>query len=175
MGEGCRGCASLHPEVRAAEESDFNSAVDDQRERDGVLLAPQEAFGAVDRIEGPKPRGEVLLAAPIDPVAGLFAAGFDAHRPQLVQHTFEEGAILLAAQGSRFFLADDRIAREGVADEAADGGLAGEVGDGDGAAILFLEDVGRDFRLHIATDPRGGPDRIQSNGKLDIPPSGLTL
>jgi len=40
-------------EVRAAHDAEFDVAVLDERETDGVLLAEEEALGAVDRIEGP--------------------------------------------------------------------------------------------------------------------------
>ena len=64
---------------------------------------------------------------------------------QLLEHAIEEQAVFLAAEGPRFFLADDRVVRKRVADQPTDGRLAGEIGDGDGAAILFFKDVGGDF------------------------------
>ncbi len=173
-GFNCRvGGVSSCSQVGAAEEGDFNLSLDDQRERDGILFLPQEAFRAVDGVECPEPRGEFLFAAAIDPVAGLFAGGFDADRPQLFEHAIEEGAVFFAAKGSRFFLADDRIARKGVTDQPTNGRLAGEVGDGDGAAILFFKHVGRDFGLHVATNPRGGTHGIESDPQLGFPSSGL--
>jgi len=39
--------------VRAAHNAEFDVAVLDERETDGVLLAAEETLGAVDRIEGP--------------------------------------------------------------------------------------------------------------------------
>src|SRR5271163_2115215 len=172
MGEGFEWAAGSYGQVGAAEEGQLDPTVDDQRERNGVLLLPQEAFRAVDRVKRPESRGVFLFAAAIDPVAGLLARRFDADRPQLFEHAFEERTVLLAAEGARFFLADDRVAREGGTNQATDGRLTGEVGDGDGAAIFLFKNVGRNFGLHVAADPRRGPHRVERDGQLGFPPFG---
>ena len=50
---GAGGGGGGDGEVRAAHDAELDAGVDEEREADGVLLAAEETFGAVDGVEGP--------------------------------------------------------------------------------------------------------------------------
>src|SRR5690606_28262923 len=55
---------------RAGQHAQLHLALDDQRKRDGVLIAAQETARAVEWVERPEPLARPP-AAPIDPLADL--------------------------------------------------------------------------------------------------------
>ena len=108
----CRVVGLPSRQIRAAEQGDLDSAVDDQGSEMAYCSCRRKPLvpSIGSRVQN---RGAYFFSQPrsiqsqaSSPLASTPIAA------QLVQHALEERGVFFAAEGSRFFLADDRVARE---------------------------------------------------------------
>ena len=92
-------------QIRTCQRRDHDPALDDQRQRDGVLLAAEKPLRAVDRIERPEAVAVIAAASVVDPAADLAVnavAGshgcFRSDGADVPEHLFEDESVLGAFQ-----------------------------------------------------------------------------
>ena len=163
-----RAAIATQRQIRAAEHAEHHLSGLDQAERHRVLLAPEEALGAVDGVEGPVAAPHRVGRAQVDPGQDLL--GVDP-LAQLLAHPLhdrgEEIRLGILAQGRRVLLADHRIPGTPLRQPRAHDRLRGEIGDRDGAPVRLLELLRVDQApLNVAADARRSADRLRRGGEL---------
>ncbi len=150
-------------QVWAAEGADLDLTVLDQGECDGVLVAAQESFRPVDRVEHPKARRE-FGAATVDPGADLVGGSGPGGAGDEADDCRKGVLCARGFQGGGGFLGDERVIRKVVDQQAGDQRLGGEVGDGDRRAVV-LGDGGQDqLGLDVADEKCGLADSLDEEG-----------
>ncbi len=123
------GPRGVHRQGRAAQHAQHHLSVFDQRQRDRVLLRPQEPLGPVDRVQGPEAAaGSPLVAAAIDRVEHGRVIQLRERRLGGAHHPPGQGLALRAPQRACVLFAQQRKAWESRGEAAADDGLDREVG-----------------------------------------------
>ena len=163
-------------QVGAAEDAHHHLAALEQPQRHRVLLAAQEALGAVDGVEGPVAAVARVGAAAVDPREHGVGVGTALHLAgDLAHHRLEQARLGALSQLRGALLAHHGVAGKRLQQPLAHDRLRGEVGDGDGALVLLLEGLGgREPLLHRATDPRGGTHGLHAGRELCFERQGLS-
>ena len=163
---GAVGIGTVAREVGAAQKAHDGHAVDHQAQGHGVLVEAEEALGAVDGVEDPEGAlSPARVGAAVDGGEDLGLADLGEHAAHGLDHL---GAhVVVLAQGSCIFLADQGDLREGLGQQVADDGLRGEVGDGDGTLVALLQAAaGDEGGLDGTTDVAGGDDGLDGVGAV---------
>ncbi len=159
-------------QVRAAEDTQDDLAVLDQRERDRVLPTPQETLGAVDRVERPPTAGRAPPASAHRPSARSVVR---ASRPgrisgELLRERRADGRWRAVPELARVLLAHDRVGRERLAEGEADEHLGAQVRHGHGRPVGLLRSRARPRTTpgpnDTAVPPTGPPRRATSRSRV---------
>lgn len=143
-------------QVGAGHGGDDGRAGLDIGEGDGVLLAAEEALGAVDGVEGPEARGAALAGAEVDRVEHGPGGGVGPAGPNGGEGGVEVGGMGGVAQKVRGLLGDQIDPAQALGQHAGDDRLAGEVGHGHRAVVVLGDGPdGLERGLDLAADERG--------------------
>ncbi len=154
------GPVGIHRQVRAPEHAEHHFALDDQRQRDGILLAPQKALGAVDRIEGPVATGRAAaVVAGVDQVEHRIGTDARCDLGDGFDDACEQRGIPGLAQLAGVLFANEPQRREGAAERPRHDGLRAEIRDRDRRLVLLRD---RLVRYQIRLD-----GTAQAAGLLD--------
>lgn len=160
------GCSEVAREVGAPECADGGLAAFDEAEADGVLLASEEALGAIDGVECPEAgRGGVALAF-VDGAQDVALGGIGPCAADGLDGGCEVGGVGRVAEEAGIFFADEFEVAEALGKDAGDDGLRGEVGDGDGAFVVFGDGADLLERLlDLSADASGEGDGFRGGGE----------
>ncbi len=159
-------------QIRTSQRRDGNLAFDDQRQRDGILLSSQKAFGTIDGVNGPKSIAIPVCSASIDPLANGDGVGFFTATPNgalhLAHDLLENRRIWALAQFGRIFFGDHRIIGKCLSECAADQSLTAEIRDGNRAFVLLGQHLGRDLGSDGFAELGRFLHRLQRNSRLSF-------
>ena len=155
-------------EVRAPQRGHLRRAVHHERQGDGILVAPHEALGAVDRVHRPVAIRVVAGGAVVDPLEDIFGRGVGVPGAHLIDDARSDRRVLIGLEGGGVLFANDGVVRKGGAQGLAHERLASEVGDGDGRTVVLFEHVAVHRGADGLAEGGGGPDGLEGHRSFAV-------